>query len=84
MKKNIRRGLGFSAYAQIPDFTGTNARAARRREQFGRNVVSDFTIPRSWLPARINRHTGAPHEHKQEIARRLRQQASVQSIAQDA
>lgn len=26
---------------------------------------------------RINRHTGKPHEHKREIARRLRQQAQA-------
>lgn len=26
--------------------------------------------------ARLNRHTGKPHEHKREIARRLRQQAA--------
>jgi DNA-binding transcriptional MerR regulator len=25
--------------------------------------------------AKVNRHTGEPHEHKREIARRLRQQA---------
>ena len=25
------------------------------------------------FPANINRHTGEPHEHKREIARRLRQ-----------
>ncbi len=27
-----------------------------------------------FTPANINRHTGKPHEHKREIARRLRQQ----------
>ncbi|CDO37625.1 hypothetical protein [Novosphingobium sp. KN65.2] len=28
---------------------------------------------RGWIPANINRWTGRPHEHKREIARRLRQ-----------
>lgn len=28
------------------------------------------------IPAGINRHTGKPHEHRREIARRLRQQGS--------
>ncbi|AXU20373.1 hypothetical protein C7W88_16975 [Novosphingobium sp. THN1] len=31
-------------------------------------------LPHGFLPANINRHTGKPHEHKREIARRLRQQ----------
>lgn len=32
-------------------------------------------LRRNALPARINRHTGRPHEHKREIARRMRQSA---------
>lgn len=32
-------------------------------------------ITRSWCPANINRHTGLPHEHRREIARRQRQLA---------
>jgi len=30
-------------------------------------------LPIGFIPANINRHTGKPHEHKREIARRLRQ-----------
>lgn len=30
------------------------------------------------VPANINRHTGKPHEHKREIARRQRQLARLQ------
>lgn len=29
------------------------------------------------MPANINRHTGKPHEHRAEIARRVRQAASA-------
>lgn len=31
----------------------------------------------------INRHTGLPHEHKREIARRLRQSAAVSQYKQE-
>lgn len=30
-------------------------------------------LPANFTPANINRHTGKPHEHKREIARRKRQ-----------
>lgn len=32
-------------------------------------------LPHGFTPAWMNRHTGLPHEHKREIARRLRQNA---------
>lgn len=35
-----------------------------------------------WLPASVNRHTGKPHEHKAEIARRARQEARVEENRQ--
>lgn len=33
----------------------------------------DGRLPRGFIPANINRHTGKPHQHKREIARRQRQ-----------
>lgn len=40
------------------------------------------SYPKGWrniggVPAGINRHTGKPHEHKREIARRKRQAARL-------
>lgn len=32
-------------------------------------------LPHGFTPAWMNRHTGQPHEHKREIARRQRQSA---------
>ena len=36
------------------------------RRTYGRSMIG--------FPANINRHTGKPHEHKREMARRVRQQ----------
>lgn len=33
-------------------------------------------LPHGFIPASINRNTGRPHEHKREIARRLRRSAN--------
>lgn len=43
--------------------------------QVGQSGLRDRRYPRSMkgVPASINRNTGKPHEHKREIARRLRQ-----------
>lgn len=43
---------------------------------FGKSARStDSRLPYGFTPANINRHTGHPHEHKREIARRQRQAA---------
>lgn len=58
----------------------------KHKERMARKVAaraslhSAFSHPRRvnelfGIPANINRHTGKPHQHAREIARRLRQQA---------
>lgn len=46
---------------------------ARRYERSSYDRRGHRVPPSGFVPAAINRHTGLPHEHKREIARRLRQ-----------
>lgn len=55
---------GITSLAREPHHMGRTRRPAGWRNVGG-------------VPANINRHTGRPHEHKREIARRLRQQERV-------
>ncbi len=48
-------------------------RKSERRAKWHRERQSS---PLSILSAATNRHTGKPHQHKAEIARRLRQQGA--------
>ena len=58
-----------SGMAAMPDLGTTSYGPGVRR----------YPKHRSWdfVPAGINRHTGKPHEHKREIARRKRQAGRV-------
>jgi len=56
--------MGAAAFTS-PVVTGPGVRRVTRSRGDG--------LPHGFVPANINRHTGRPHEHKREIARRLRQ-----------
>lgn len=58
-------GLSFASLS-----TGPTVIEAPRRDRYKPSSPGDFD-------PKINRHTGKPHEHKREIARRLRQRAGV-------
>lgn len=49
-------------------------RKAEKRDRDFRNLVGHIGM--RGVPARINRHTGKPHEHAREIARNLRKAAA--------
>jgi hypothetical protein len=63
------------ALASAPEFSG---QVSRRR----RSKMLTYSTPLSAVTsASINRWTGKPHEHKREIARRLRQAARSGHVA---